>query len=164
MLKLSQEIGKVSIDSIKKFSKSEKRRLNAKKAFTRYKNKFFLSLIENATDVAPNQWSKWDLYRLKVLRKNLETRYNIPINFYGTYIFYATYNFLRWKKRDGYKNYVGFISNEKILTKFATTVSKMDLSWRMKNSYWPEDFTSLWGKKESIKKQKIGRGFSPKRN
>ncbi len=136
--------------------KSELKRKINNRVYTRYKNNYFIELISDA--INKFYWTEYEKNRLKSLRKILEEDYDIPINFFCSYIYFATYHYMSWKKRSlNYKNYIGFISNEQILTEFANYVSSRPLSWRKKNSRWPEDFTDRWGLKPSIKTQKLGK-------
>lgn len=135
--------------------KAEKKRNNRQKTYTRYKNNFFLDLVVEATKV--RYWTDWDMTRLKKLRTLIEHNYDIPINFYSAFIYYATYKYMHWKhKRRDFGNYVGFISNESMLVQFANYACSKNMLWRKKNTRWPEDYHDRWGIKTSVKGQRLG--------
>jgi hypothetical protein len=134
---------------------AEYRRRESAKKYTRYKNNWFISLISEATKT--QFWVDWDIKRLKNLRVLLEKNYDIPINFYSAFIYYATYKYMHWGRRDfAFRNYVGFISNESVIIDFANFLSTRNMRWRKRNTRWPEDYHDKWGIKTSVKSQKLG--------
>ena len=134
----------------------EKERMKKKAKYARYKNEYFINLIRLLT--GHTYWDNFDLNRLKILRFSLETEYNIPINFFRSFVALSTHKFLQWPKRDTvyWRNYIGFISHARTCSDFADFIAKKNFSWRTKNSKWPDDFWKLWGMKISIKLQKLG--------
>lgn len=124
--------------------------------YTRYKNNYFIELIKEATTIL--YWTTWDITRIKNLRNILETDYDIPINFFSAFVYYTTYNYMKWQHRKlSFDNYVGFISNENVLVSFGNFIAKKGIVWREKNSRYPVDWELKWGIKNSIKGQKLGR-------
>lgn len=135
---------------------AEKKRKKQKALFTRYKNKWFVSLIQEATDRI--YWTDWDTKRLKQLRIIIEIDYEVPINFFSAFVFYATYKYMHWNNRTlDFGNYVGFISNERVLVEFGNFLSSRKMLWRQKNNRWPSDWEEKWGIKTSIASQKLGK-------
>jgi len=134
---------------------AEAERRHQSRIYTRYKNNFFIATIKEATNI--EFWSKYDIARLKNLRRTLETEYNIPINFYSVFIYYSTYRYMHWKHRDlTFQNFVGFISHEGNVINVANFIRSKSLSWRKKRAKWPDDFEERWGIKTSLKTQKLG--------
>jgi len=128
---------------------------NLAKQYSRYKNDFFISLIKDATRI--EFWSKFDLSRMKMIRKTIEIKYYIPINYYSAFVYYSTFNYLNWKKRDfNYRNYLGFISSESNMNNFANFILSKSVGWRIKKSVFPEDYHEKWGLKVSAKTIKLG--------
>ena len=135
---------------------AEKKRKNKSRMFNMYKNKYFIQLICDATRV--EYWKDFDTKRMKLLRNIIEVDYDVPINYFCSFVYYSTYRYMNWQNRDlNFQNYIGFLSSEFNLTNFANYLLSRNLSWRFKNSKWPEDFTDKWGLKLSIKGQKLGR-------
>jgi hypothetical protein len=139
----------------KTMREAEERRRKFKHKYTRYKNNWLISLIKEATRV--EMWSEWEIIRIKKLRILLEDVYCIPLNYMNAYIYFATYRYMSWSKRSPtFSNYIGFISNEGMLTEFARFLSTRSFLWRRKNARWPEDFEEKWGIRLSYKAQKLG--------
>ena len=135
---------------------AENKRRKRKALYTRYKNKWFLELVREATKI--EYWTDWNTNRLKTLRVLIENDYNVPLNFFSAFIYYATYKYMHWNKRArDYSNYVGFIQNENTLVNFANFLSSRKMLWRKRNSRWPDDWEDRWGIKTSVKSQKLGK-------
>ena len=105
---------------------AEKKRIqrsaNKKRQYTMYKMKWFMQLITEATRL--KYFTDWDIRRLKMLRHSLEKVYKIPLNLYSAFIYYSTYQFLKWDNRaKDFSNYVGFLCNEKTVVNFANFVT-----------------------------------------
>ena len=134
---------------------AELKRQKNKRQLSRYKNNYILSLVIEATRV--EFWTDWNINRLKLLRLTLESDYEIPVNFFSAFVYYATYKYMNWNNRDyEYKNYIGFISNSSMLVAFANFVGKKSLLWRKRTSKWPPDWIDKWGIPPSIRTQKLG--------
>ena len=135
---------------------AEKGRKLQSRSFSRYKNDYLIELLSEA--ITQYYWTKYERKRIKILRRNLEENYNVPINFFCSFVYFATYKYMSWQHRSlNYKNYIGFISSENILVEFINYASSKPLLWRKKNSRWPVDFTEKWGIKTSLKIQKLGK-------
>uniref|UniRef100_A0A6M3KZI8 Uncharacterized protein n=1 Tax=viral metagenome TaxID=1070528 RepID=A0A6M3KZI8_9ZZZZ len=135
---------------------AEQARLKRIQAYTRYRNNYFLSIIKEATNI--EFWSDWNRNRLKNLRMMLEIDYKIPVNFLSAFIYYTTYKYMHWNKRGSYfENYVGFISNNRLVVEFANYLGSRSMLWRRKNSRWPIDWEDKWGVKTSVRGQKLGK-------
>ena len=125
------------------------------RVYNRYKNSYFISIIKEATGV--EYWSDFDVSRMKHLRVIVEEKYNIPINFYYAFLYYSTYYYMGWSKRmRSYGNYLGFVSSEFNLVRFANFITSKSKSWRIRRSKFPDDYESKYGIKTSAKTQKLG--------
>lgn len=134
---------------------AEKKKFLRKKKFTLYKNNWLLTLVYEATKV--RFWPKWHLTRLKKFRLELENVYHIPINFYSAFVYFSTYQYLHWQRRQrDYSNFVGFLCSDFNIERFARFIATRPLLWRRKNSRWPDDYHQVWGIKTSLKAQTLG--------
>jgi hypothetical protein len=139
----------------KKMRNAEKERKEKERSYSRYKNTFFISIIKEATGV--EYWKKFDIARMKFLRKTIEDSYNIPINYFYAFVYFSTFHYMKWDKRSMmYDNYLGFISSEFNLVRFANYIVSKSISWRIKKSKFPDDYYEKWGIKTSAKVIKLG--------
>ena len=135
---------------------AEMKRRNEMRVYARYKNKWFIDLIVEATK--REYWVKYDIARMKNLRKIIESQYKIDICYFSAFIYFSVYKFLRWNKRSlEYSNLLGFMINENNLVDFANYLGKKNRRSRMKVSRWPEEYEQRWGLKSAIETIKIGK-------
>ena len=135
---------------------NELERKNNKRSYTRYKNKWFISLVKEATKI--EYWVDYDIARLRHLRSRIETEYNIEIGFFSAFVYFTTYRFLHWSKRSlEYRNFIGYMQNENNLVEFANYLGKKSMSARKAVSRWPDGYEEKWGRMSSIKTLKIGK-------
>jgi len=133
----------------------EKIRYKSQSQYTKYKNRWFIYLVREATKI--DEWTNWDINRLRKTRYLLEEIYNIPMNFFSSFVYKTTYGFMNWeKRRKDFSNYIGFLTNKNIMREFARFIANRNIAWRSRNTRWPDDFENKWGIRTSVKSQKVG--------
>ena len=151
----SSVIGSASPKRILEMQRAEKLRRERKRVYTRYKNQWFIRLFIEATGY--NDFSKYELARLKELRKLIEEDFNVPINYFSAFIYKTAYDFFSWHKHNR-KNAIGFFSNQDVIKNFSYWLSEQSFSWRKRRSRYPEGFERKWGRRLNIVSQRLGIG------
>jgi hypothetical protein len=135
--------------------RAEKKRREFKRAYSRYKNEWFIKLFTEATGYS--DFDSWNINRLKEVRKQVEEEYNIPINYFSVFVYKTALAFFEWKNHTP-KNCIGFFANERNMKEVSLWLSEQSFYWRKRRSRYPEDFGKRWGRKLSIVHQRLGIG------
>lgn len=149
------KFGKPNIQRLREMRKAEKKRRRQARAYSRYKNDYLLMLFADATGY--NTLSRYELARLKALRKELEEDYNVPINYLSAYVYKTAYEFFQWTHHTR-ENAVGFFASKRSLERFGYWLSEQSFTWRKRNSRYPEGFEGRWGRRLNIVNQRLGIG------
>jgi len=151
----SSKFGKTNLDRFMQMRRAERKRQKQARVYTKYKNDYFMSLFYDATNYT--DLTKYEIGRMKDLRRELEEDYNVPINYFAVYVYKTAYEFFQWMQHKR-ENVVGFFNSEKVLKKFGYWLSEQSYSWRRRNSRYPEGFEKKWGRRLNIVNQKLGIG------
>ena len=150
---------KKKIDTLKTWRimrNSELKRRSKIRTYNMYKNRWFISLVKEATKV--EYWVQYDIARLKNIRNRIESEYKVEIGYFSAFVYFTTYRFLHWSKRSlEYKNFIGYMQNENNLVEFANYIGKKPINLRIRVSRWPDDYEEKWGKISSLKTLKVGK-------
>ena len=151
----SSKFGKPNVQRLKEMRRAEHHRREQVRAYSRYKNDYFIALVEDATGY--KNFTKFELGRLKQLRAELEDDYNVPINYFSAYVYKTAYEFFQWTHRTR-ENAVGFFVSKRSLERFGYWLSEQSFTWRKRNSRYPEGFEGKWGRRLNIVNQRLGIG------
>jgi len=135
---------------------AELNRRTKERTYARYKNNWFVELVKEATK--RDHWVKYDIARMKSIRKTIEVDYKIDICYYSAFIYFSVYKFLHWSNRSlEYSNFIGFMCNENNLVDFANYLGKKHVRLRRSISRLPDDYKVKWGKNLPVDGIRIGK-------
>ena len=131
-------------------------RRNKARLYTIYKNNWFIELVKEATK--REHWVKYDIARMKNVRKTMEYEFKIDICYYSAFIYFSVYKFLHWSNRSlEYSNFIGFMCNEKNCVDFANYLGIKHIRLRKQISRLPKGYITQWGKSMPVDVIKIGK-------
>ena len=131
-------------------------RRNKARLYSIYKNNWFIELVKEATK--REHWVKYDIARMKNVRKTIEQEFKIDICYYSAFIYFSTYKFLHWNNRSlEYSNFIGFMCNEKNLVDFANYLGMKHIRLRKQINRLPRGYIKQWGKGMPVDAIKIGK-------
>lgn len=142
-------------ENVKTAYLAEQQRKKRKKTYEKYKNEFFLKLFIDATDY--RDLTSEEKKVLRLLCNEVDEVYNIPINFYATFVYKTTYEFFSWGFHQR-SNVIGFFINNDSLRNFSYWLSGQTIQWRKKCSFYPSEYGKNWGIKIPVANQKLGLG------